>query len=636
MKALSFVSLLGLGLAVFAQADRIHDKFGIPTHTCEVTGAVVFVAGAILIVGTWGRSMLAWIRRLMTAPALAKSLQAQLEQLRTEHSQTIESLADRHAAEVETLRRESREENGELRAEITQVRLEHLARLPERAKALASVWVSRKSPPPQPTFMHRDDPIYGQLAIHERLFPVLCHPLFQRLNWVRQLSFAYLTFPSASHTRLSHLLGVAKNAQEVLRKILTKRVAYKPLREDPDTRLLMLESKPARLNLNSDQIEEILLKAQLCALLHDIGHGPFGHALDKLVPYLGDVESSDPPDTVYSQRYIKEYLGDVIREAGFQPDQIARILDKNRRDELSGFDVLIADLVASAVDIDRMDYLARDAHMTGLQMGYVNTEALREQMCPLEEKGDYKLVYAPAALTEMEDLAQAHHNMYIHCYEHPRKLAAERLLMRAVRYLVTQGLKRDDLMLLSDDQLIAVLSEFLAPGTPEGECFRALRENVHFITAAEYHISKWNPVDKELECNPELSATAQAWFEQRGKGKKFLRRVFVDDPKSWEDQICDVAGLAEEERWKVIVTVPAYDVKLRKESGALVVIKRPSGELLLDDFQHASPILNNILTILVPERHVLRVVVAEDLRPDISKFAKAADDLFKQRQVSPA
>jgi HD superfamily phosphohydrolase len=599
MSPIKYVPLLGFGLALFAAATKIQAVTGISATTCEIVGSLAFLAGAVMM----AREPVLRVTELFKSPALVRELKRQVEHLQSDHRREIQALA---------------QGNSEL--------------LGLRGRAMASVWVERR-PAIAPTFLHRDDPIYGQLGIHRKLFPLLCHPLFQRLNYIRQLSFAYLTFPSASHTRLSHLFGVTKNAQEVLRKIVTKRVAYKLLGEVPETRQFRVDPELIPLDLNSEQIEGILLKAQLCALLHDVGHGPFGHALDKLVPYLGKVESSDLPDSLYSQKDIKQYLSDEIRGAGFDPDNIGAILDKDRRDELAGFDVLIADLVASAVDIDRMDYLVRDAHMSGLQQGYINAEALREQMYPLKDGEDYKLVYAPAALTEMEELAQAHHNMYVHCYEHPRKLAAERLLARSVNYLVTNGLRKDDLMLLSDDQLFALLSEFLGPGTAESGCFRALRENIHFVVAAEYRLSRWNRVSEALEFNSELSTTAKAWFELRGRGKGFLSKVYKEDPESWERQISSAAGLEEQDLWKVIVTVPAYDAKLRKESGALVVVKRPSGELLLDDFRNASSTLKNILTILDPERHMLRIMVAEDLRTDASKFAKivaAADELFKQ------
>lgn len=644
MRALGFVGLLGLGLALFGQADRLHAKLGMSARACEVTGGAVFLVGIVLIVATWGSSLIAWLRRLLTAPARISALETELANLRTEHARAIEGLGSRHAAEVEDVRREWREEADKTREEITELKAKLLGKLPERGKTLASVWVARGSTLPRPTFLHRDDPVYGQLGIHKRLFPVLCHPLIQRLNYVRQLSFAYLTFPSASHTRLSHLFGATKNAQEVLRKVLTRRLAYKlkPPEKDRKTHMRRLEPELVALDVTAEEMERMLLKAQLCALLHDAGHGPFGHALDKLVPYLGKQdETTEPPDTVYSVEYIRTHLRDEIIEAGFEPEEIAAILDKKRKHALEGWDVFIAALISSAVDIDRVDYLVRDAHMTGLQVGYLNSEALREQMWPLEvtnPKGgvDYNLVYSPAALSEMEDLAQAHHNMYIHCYEHRRKLAAERLLMRAVQYLFDNGLRKRDLMLLSDDQLFALMSEFLQSGSKEGKGFMALQYNLHFAQAADYRLSRWNAAEKKMECNPGLSLKVQDWHDGWTQGKPAaLRSLYVDEPDSWEKQICRSAGLAEEDWWKVIVTVPGFDTKLSMESGAFVVTSDVSG-VFLDDFYNASPILRNILTALVPERHVLRVMVAGAPGADeLAKIKEAADGLFMAPPQAP-
>jgi len=606
IKPIAYFSLLGVGLSLFGQADKIHAKYSsIPARWSELTGTAVFLAGIALIIGTWGRYLVGWVRGLVGRLARVKVLEERL---------------------------------GELQAEITRQGQEPCDRLRARGVALASVWTTKSFPRPRPTFLHRDDPIYGQLGIHRKLFPILCNPLVQRLNYVRQLSFAYLTFPSASHTRLSHLLGVAKNAQEVLRKMLTRRLAYKYRRKDPNTKLRRLEPDLVAFGVSDEDMEKIMLKAQLCALLHDVGHGPFGHALDKLVPYLGkQTEQSgttQPPDIVYSVEYIKAHLRAEINEAGFEPEEIAAILNKTQKKDLQGWDVLIADLIASTVDIDRIDYLVRDAHMTGLQMGYLNTEALREQMYPMREGKDYKLVYAPAALTEMEDLAQAHHNMYIHCYEHRRKLAAERLLMRAVQYMFDNGMQKNDLMLLSDDQLFAIMSEFLHPDSIEGKRFRALQHNVHFAQATAYHLSLWTwnlkTSSMELRCNPDLSLKVQAWHDGWTQGKSdALKGLYVEDPDSWEKRICQAARLAEEDWWKVIVTVPGFDTKLNMESGAFVVREDVSG-FFLDDFYHASAVLKNILTALVPERQVVRALVADDPgSAEVAKIREAADELFK-------
>jgi hypothetical protein len=109
----------------------------------------------------------------------------------------------------------------------------------------------------------------------------------------------------------------------------------------------------------------------------------------------------------------------------------------------------------------------------------------------------------------------------------------------------------------------------------------------------------------------------------------------VDSPKSWEEQICREAQLPERDWWKLIVTVPGYDTKLNTNSGAFVVRKRPSGSFL-EDFYDASPILRNILTILVPERHILRVLVTEDLAGDVTKLSNAANELFLNHQAETA
>jgi hypothetical protein len=382
-------------------------------------------------------------------------------------------------------------------------------------------------------------------------------------------------------------------------------------------------------------VQRIILKAQLCGLLHDIGHGPFGHALDKLVPYFGGLPRSDPPDTLYSIRYIRDYLAAEIRRVGFEPDEIISILDKNRRFELTGWDVFIADLIASPIDVDRMDYLARDAHTTGLKMGFVNTEALLEHIYPIEDGSDYKVVFAPRALCHMEHLAQAHHNMYIQCYEHPRKVAAERFLTRAVRQLLDAGLAKDALMLLTDDQLLTLLSDYLPPETPGASCLLGLRENLHFIEVASYHLSTWSDTEQKMVPVPELSDELKGWYTQRGQEKTFLRGVYVEAPNFWEEQICQECAIKKEDWWRVIVNVPAYEAKLSGEKGAFVVVEGDDG-LFLRDFYDASSILRNILHILMPEREALRVFVTEDMVSEVGKLRRAANAIFKREQGSPA
>ncbi len=491
---------------------------------------------------------------------------------------------------------------------------------------LQSPWLIKKSAARVPDSVRREDPIYGQLEIDSKLFPVFFHPLFQRLNYVRQLSFAYLVFPSASHTRLSHILGVMRNAQVAIRTIFDKNRIYRAN-----------EGKPARIILTPEQRERCCLKAQVCALLHDVGHGPFGHALDKLITYLGGDERTDPPDKVFSARYIKENLAAEIQEVGFSVDEVLDILDKERRADLAGWDILIADLIDSQLDVDRMDYLPRDAHMTGLAMGSSNVQALIEHMCPFQdERGKINLAFEESALPHLEHLLYAHDIMYINCYEHPRKLCAERLLTRLVEYALGKGVTKETLMLLTDEQLLASLSCFLPTESGERQCLRSIQENCNYypVVKPPYALSKpvWDPGENKLAFgfNQELDGEIEAWYKRRPKGKAHLKYVFSDAPKSWEERICSEAKIPESDRWKVVVTVPAYEAKQAEESGATILVKTGAGYETKDLFE-ASPVMRAVVTNLIPAREVIHVLVSEDLQEPVAKqVAGAADKVFKK------
>ena len=151
-----------------------------------------------------------------------------------------------------------------------------------------------------------DDPVYGCVALDEKLSTVLAHPLLQRLNRVRQLSFSYAQFPSSTHSRLSHCLGVAKNADLALGGIFDRGQYYvlgeNSPREFPEE---ILRSRKA-----------IIQKAKLAAILHDLGHGPFGHALDNYVGFVDPGKPSQKPDKIYTAQYIQQSFTAVQNRTG--------------------------------------------------------------------------------------------------------------------------------------------------------------------------------------------------------------------------------------------------------------------------------------------------------------------------------
>jgi hypothetical protein len=143
---------------------------------------------------------------------------------------------------------------------------------------LANVWRSMETQAERESGMV-DDPVYRHIVLDSATATVLSHPLVQRLNYIKQLSFSYLQFPSSTHSRLAHSLGAAKNAELAMQGMFDRGKCYTDLGE---------EELPGE--VVADRYKHTK-KAKITALLHDLGHGPFGHALDK---YIGFRNPGDP------------------------------------------------------------------------------------------------------------------------------------------------------------------------------------------------------------------------------------------------------------------------------------------------------------------------------------------------------
>jgi HD superfamily phosphohydrolase len=288
-------------------------------------------------------------------------------------------------------------------------------------KELSRQWLTSTIPTPLDS-RDVDDPVYGHIVLDKALSTLVSHPLVQRLARVKQLSFSFAEFPSARHSRLSHVLGVVKNAERALAGMLDRKVYF-----------VIGQKEPVEFDGNIlNRRHEIIQLAQVAALLHDVGHGPFGHALDS---YAGIKMGVTRPDKRFSEQYVHEYLAPTLKSLGIDERRILEILGSDRA-KLNGIEYLIGDVIDSSLDVDRMDYLMRDAHMTGLMMGFFNTSALIDFMRPVFDQGSFILTYDEAALAYMEHLILARDFMYVKCYEHPRKKAAERIFTRLVQSII--------------------------------------------------------------------------------------------------------------------------------------------------------------------------------------------------------
>lgn len=170
---------------------------------------------------------------------------------------------------------------------------------------------------------------------------------FQRLRRITQLGMASYVFPGATHTRFSHSLGAAF-------------IAYKALAH--------LRERAGN-DEEVDEIDELKLEVMLAALLHDVGHGPFSHSFEKVLNGQDIVE--DPPQhedwgAVLITHRDSEICR-ILNEHGLSPAKIASVFPGTSSEEV--FPNYLKQLVSSQIDVDRMDYLLRDAHFAGVEVG---------------------------------------------------------------------------------------------------------------------------------------------------------------------------------------------------------------------------------------------------------------------------
>ncbi len=240
-----------------------------------------------------------------------------------------------------------------------------------------------------------NDPVYGFITInHPLLFSIISHPYYQRLRRIHQMALAYLVYPGAVHTRLLHSLGAYHLMCNAVNELRAKGV-----------------------NITAE--EEIAVKAGI--LLHDIGHGPFSHALESQL--LQGVHHED------ISLLIMKVMND---ELGGQLQMAIDIFTNNYPKKF------LHQLISGQLDVDRMDYLTRDSFFTGVSEGVIGYDRILKMLTVhngelmVEEKGIYSI----------EKFLVARRQMYWQVYLHKTVLSAEKMLvnlLQRVRDLINEG-----------------------------------------------------------------------------------------------------------------------------------------------------------------------------------------------------
>ncbi|WP_372975389.1 HD domain-containing protein [Muriicola sp.] len=231
-----------------------------------------------------------------------------------------------------------------------------------------------------------NDPIYGFIRIpSNRLFNLISHPYFQRLRRISQMGMSYLVFPGAHHTRFHHALGSMHLMQQAIQVLRYKKVEITVKESDG------------------------LLSA---ILLHDIGHGPFSHAMEHS---LVDGISHEELSLRFMQHLNEEFKGELSCAIEiFKGTYPKKFLNQ---------------LVSSQLDMDRLDYLKRDSFYTGVAEGNINAERLITMLNVV----DGSLVIEEKGIYSVEKFLMARRFMYWQVYLHKTGIVAEQLLIRVLR-----------------------------------------------------------------------------------------------------------------------------------------------------------------------------------------------------------
>ena len=231
-----------------------------------------------------------------------------------------------------------------------------------------------------------NDPIYGFITIPNSLiFDLIQHKYFQRLRRITQMGLSYMVYPGAHHTRFHHAIGCVHLMQQAVNVLRFKGVSI------------------------SDDEENALY---IAILLHDIGHGPFSHAMEHSI--VNNV-SHEEISMLFMERLNEEFNGSLTLAI--------EIFKGNYHREF------LYQLISGQFDMDRADYLKRDSFYTGVAEGNINSERLITMLNAVEDK----LVVEEKGIYSVEKFIIARRLMYWQVYLHKTGIVAEQLLIRVLK-----------------------------------------------------------------------------------------------------------------------------------------------------------------------------------------------------------
>jgi len=313
------------------------------------------------------------------------------------------------------------------------------------------------------------DPIHGTVRISELEEKILDSSAMQRLRGIRQLAVAYLVYPGANHTRFEHSIGTLYLANKICEELWLKK--------------------------------EKTEKIRLAALLHDIGHIAFSHESEEVLKQkLGDHEK------IGERLITKGEIAELVSQ-NFDPKEIATLYKKP-----------IGQIISSDIGADRMDYLLRDSHYTGVAYGVIDAD----RICSTLKMGRDGIILTEGGLSAAESLLVARFTMFNTVYFHKTVRIASRMLQEAIKIALKEDvLEPSSVLDMNDYSMLEALKASSAKEIVESIQKRRLYKKVCNIPIS--FVSQTNQIEQELseKCGcrvladvPKISVKTKIKFEK--------------------------------------------------------------------------------------------------------------------------
>jgi HD superfamily phosphohydrolase len=240
------------------------------------------------------------------------------------------------------------------------------------------------------------DPVWNNIRVDELTLALVDTEVFQRLRYVRQLGWTYLVYPGATHSRFEHALGTHHLSRRTLA-------------------LLCEAEEPTSIS----EVDQAIIRS--AALLHDVGHYPFSHALEE----IGALHHEDVARPLITEGSVATLLSSRLGD-----DAPAKVFDLIR----GRSDSPLQGLISGSLDLDKIEYLKRDAFMCGVPYGEIDVDRLTNSLVLVDDPqtGRRSLGVQEKALSALESLLFAKYQMYRNVYWHHAVRSATAMYKRLV------------------------------------------------------------------------------------------------------------------------------------------------------------------------------------------------------------